>query len=300
MTWLNEGARVALVCLGALAVGLPAASARADDCAPVEESAGADALLEVADCRGKAGDLIGERTALGEALERLEAGDPRVTTVNLRLDALTKLIPQLTISLWDAAPEGTEVKLDGRLLDASEIGAPIEVNPGEHSVAVTAPGFEPAEIGVVARPNDTLEMTAMLKKGEKLTVVREVPAPAAPPGREEGWDPTPLGIALTVLGATSLIAAGITGGMFLRDRGIVDDECDEDALCTRDGVEAADRAEVLGTVSTVTAIGGGVLATAGIAILIGAAVSRDDDDGGEAWLPVVSPSELGLVYQGRF
>ena len=67
-----------------------------------------------------------------------QQGQAELTTVDAR-------VPQLRIDVLPANTEGLEVQVDGSVLNAALIGVSRPVNPGEHRVVATAPGFVTAE-----------------------------------------------------------------------------------------------------------------------------------------------------------
>lgn len=78
----------------------------------------------------------------------------------------------------------------------------------------------------------------------------------------------PLGIAALALGGAAVIAGLVTGGLAWDRKGIVDDACNEADQCHPEGIEAADEGRTFSTISTVTFIAGGVLAAAGVVLIV--------------------------------
>jgi tetratricopeptide (TPR) repeat protein len=99
--------------------------------------------------------LAGER---GDKLQRDEA-QRRASLLEPRLSRLTVRV--------DATMTGLIVRHDGAVIDASEFGTPIAVDPGEHVITAEAPGYEPFRATVrVQTSGDTaaLSVPALTKR----------------------------------------------------------------------------------------------------------------------------------------
>lgn len=79
---------------------------------------------------------------------------------------------ELRLSPGDAA--GLEVKIDGVVVPAAALDRPRPVNPGDHTVTASAPGYREAERSVAAAPGSRAVVV--------LSLEREVVPPAAPAG----------------------------------------------------------------------------------------------------------------------
>ncbi|WP_437299107.1 hypothetical protein [Sorangium sp. So ce426] len=77
---------------------------------------------------------------------------------------------ELRLSPGDAV--GLEVKIDGVVVPAAALDRPRPVNPGDHTVTASAPGYREAERSVAAAPGSRAVVV--------LSLEREVAAPAAP------------------------------------------------------------------------------------------------------------------------
>ncbi|WP_437534746.1 hypothetical protein WME79_11165 [Sorangium sp. So ce726] len=79
---------------------------------------------------------------------------------------------ELRLSPGDAA--GLEVKIDGVVVPTAALDRPRPVNPGDHTVTASAPGYRAAERSVAAAPGSRAVVV--------LSLERELVAPAAPAG----------------------------------------------------------------------------------------------------------------------
>ena len=72
-----------------------------------------------------------------------------------------------------------------------------------------------------------------------------------------------------------------------------DDECDEDGLCSQEGLDAVDGARTMGALNTASLIVALVASGAGLTLVL---TAPDDDD--VAVAPVIGPGFVGVA--GRF
>lgn len=178
--------------------------------------------------------------------------------------ALAREAPELRLVLPPDAPPGTTVERDGAAVPPEMLGKPILVDPGEHVVKAQAPG------------SSAVELRVRIGKGEKKTLTLEVkgaPAPAVQPAPAPALAPTPQApapgpaqgaptpdegpsgrrVAAYVaggIGLAGIIAGGVTGGLAIERKGVVDANC-EDTRCNPEGKDAADTLKRFGLVSTI-------------------------------------------------
>jgi len=76
-----------------------------------------------------------------------DLGDTEMRTkARLAIEELSTLVGRLTIS---GAPDGSAIEIDGKRVGQTPVAEPVEVNPGRHTVRVTAEDYEPFEIEVM-------------------------------------------------------------------------------------------------------------------------------------------------------
>ncbi|MCA9633261.1 MAG: hypothetical protein KC766_36670 [Myxococcales bacterium] len=238
---------------------------------------------------------------LGPALERAEARVARLEVA------------------FEARPEGMELRVDGRLV---EPGEPMELNPGEHSLVVSAPGW--------LRIERTLSLGAGLAR-LPLRLRPDVapspaasPEPASPPSAFEdrrAESPEPAGVSArtwVMIGESLTLGAALATGIAFALRGDHDQEtaelirgslgeltatCDdpgspvaESCAQLRDAERRSDDAALVSTVSFVTAG-----ATAGALILTAWLwPSQRSSRGATRLLPVGPRASWGLSSQFAF
>src|SRR5688500_208387 len=122
------------------------------------------ALFNVALVLRALGRLREARDAL-TALIALDGVDPtlRETAVMMRREAAVR-IAQLTLDRLPAASEALRLRLDGAPLDdARERPLRLEIDPGEHTLAVAYPGHELFEWRRVVRDGDRINVQIVLR-----------------------------------------------------------------------------------------------------------------------------------------
>jgi hypothetical protein len=101
-------------------------------------------LLNLAKCYEKNSQIASAWIRYTDAAERAAAaGKPEME--KLARDAAKKLEPlvsHVVVRLREQTPD-VEVRRDGEIVTASELGVPMPVDPGEHSIEATAPGRVP-------------------------------------------------------------------------------------------------------------------------------------------------------------
>jgi hypothetical protein len=249
-------------------------------------------LFELAECHEKAGELrtaVDQYGAYLKQVKRLDAAAramqrTQIDAAKKRLASLRVRVPLLTIEL-PGDPSEYVVKIDGEELSADALKFAQPINPGRHRIEVEMPD------GTVRR------FDAELAEGDSrvIDVARSsgtVSAPESeqeqePEGESEPASDDDSGIPLRTwayvaggIGAAGIIVGGITGGLAIGKKSTMDDNCDGEA-CNHDGKEAADEAQALALVSTISFPVG----LAGLAA------------GTLLWL--LSPSEDGSAATGR-
>ena len=103
-------------------------------------------LLYMARCRRNSGKLLEAKTLFERvSAERISGQSPpawhgAIADASAELIALRRAIPHLVVIVREGAGSGTRVRLDGRELAPSQLGKPIEVDPGRHFVVARDSG----------------------------------------------------------------------------------------------------------------------------------------------------------------
>jgi hypothetical protein len=174
-----------------------------------------------------------------------------------------------------SGPNVAEVRLDGETVPAAALGVRFACNPGRHALKASAVGFAPAEqaFALSEGGEQTIAVTLRaLPEAPPAPVVDERPAPpppAAPPAPEDRPSSvqTKLGITALALGATGLVAGGVTGILVLTRHASLDDAC-PNGHCSPAYASQLDTYRTLANISTIATIAGATGAAAGIVLLL--------------------------------
>ncbi len=165
-------------------------------------------------------ELLRARTLNQDTLgdERKKTLDEVITKT---IAALEPRVPKLRLGLSPRV-EGTAVLRDGVELPRGTLDDPIPMDPGDHTLLIRAPGFEPFEKTVTLREGETLALEVALAASPKVTT-----APPPPPA-------TRLPIWPFVTGSLGVVAVG--AGLGFRIDGFaaesaLDEGCGEDRVC---------------------------------------------------------------------
>ncbi len=291
----------------------------ADACPKLEESQridpGIGTLLFLAECQAQTG-----RTAsawanfLEAAYEAKNAGQSkRENAARAHAAALEPKLSRLTIIA--VVPPGLqlEIKRDGVVVSPSLLGTAVPVDPGEHTVSAGAPGRQPWQTKVTVNADAHQVSISVPQLAEAAPPPAEVPPPAPPlpaqpppppppPTPVIAPAPSPLppadvstgkgeragGVVLTILGAGGL-ATGAAFAAIAKQK--LDDSISQGCKSTTAGpvcpgisFDTRNTAHTDGNVATGALVAGGVLAGAGVGLLIASAVISRGGPRGSSWL----------------
>ena len=248
-------------------------------------------LMNLADCEEHVHHPAAAWSRWKEALEQLPPDDPRLPLARERAAAIEKLVPRLTLRLAKTKASAT-VTRDGAEVGPGALGIALPVEPGEHAIVVTAPGYEERRYTVSLREGESAEQP--IDAGAKL--------PDPPGDRRPLAAPSPGGTRRTVgyvlggVGLAALAAGGVTGLLAVAKKGDLDGNCYPKTVCNDAGADAAKSGRTFATVSTVAFITDGVALTAGTVLVL---TSRGGEHRIEAWLaPRVDPRGGGAAMVG--
>ncbi|NUO48712.1 MAG: hypothetical protein HOV80_07640 [Polyangiaceae bacterium] len=181
------------------------------------------------------------------------------------------------------------VSLDGVLWLDHLDGSPQNLSKGPHTLEVTAKGAAPEKKSIVIQAGE---------KGRKITISITTKAPEAePPNGAHVIGPWVVG----GVGVGALIAGAVTGGIVIHDHSVMEDNCDEkEGTCSQDGLDASERGQVLGPVTTSLLVAGGVLVAGGIVWFL---VAPDEaEPATTSWyvVPAISSHEASVVLGGSW
>lgn len=249
--------------------------------------------LELANALVQNKKLIEATQVLRAAVEAGQGGgwaDKKAAeTAQATLKELEPKIPWLAVKV-DGPPAGTaKLKVDGKDF---ELDNESPVDPGEHTVAAEAEGFERAEkrVDVKEGAHESVTLT--------LTAIASSAPP--PPAAEEG-DMMPALIAFGV-GGVGIVAGSIFGVLALTQTSDVQDACGADNKCPKSQGDALDSAKMNGTISTIGFVVGGVGVATGVVLLVlggdAPAAASVQTGAGLELTPWIGANEAGV--SGRF
>ncbi|MEJ7732156.1 MAG: hypothetical protein WKG00_23475 [Polyangiaceae bacterium] len=230
----------------------------------------AQVAFNIAECEEHLGKLL---AALGNyRLASSEAAAPNANApevakqVDARISALEARIPKMTIARGEGAETAT-IELDGVELGSAQIGSPIPVDPGPHTVLGKVNGREGARETVTLAESETKDVSVTIASAP---LPKEQPvAPTQPdvlPPPEIPGSKVP-GIVVTGLGVASL-GAGVV--FLILRQGTLDDLdelCGGDESCPPSAKSKADDGKLFTGLAEATIAAGVVGVAVGVVLL---------------------------------
>lgn len=201
-------------------------------------------------------------------------------------DALESQLPRMLIQLKVPGLAGLEVRRDGTPVPASLWGTPTPVDPGDHEIQVTAPGYQPWTSKVALPSGGTVvsvEIPALVpqvtshkspEKGDSAESPRSPgsstvrPGPGATEARH--WRPTQTaGVVVGGLGVVGLALGGYFGLRAQSRWSDAKESCPGLAACPNgEGPRAQKDASTMAQASTIAIALGGVALAGGITLWV--------------------------------
>jgi len=218
----------------------------------------------------------------------------------LELEAIQSQIPTLVVRVQGSPPAAVKLTIDGVSVSSELVGEATPVNPGAHRVEGVLGEFRAvSEVSVAER-----------EQKSALLVFPEATASAAEPAGSEASSPAEpgngppssekaassastrrtLGFVALGVGGAGLLFGGVTGGWAISKKSSLDNNpaCADDHSCPANVGADVDSYSTMRTLSSVGFIAGGVLAAAGVALVL----TSPRPDHGTALL--VSPNSVAL------
>lgn len=280
--WAQSDTKAASVAAFDDAQRLMAEARVADACVKFAESERLDpqlgTLLHLADCLEKNGRTASAWSAFREAAERAaQRQDPRQQLAEERARTLQPGLSKLQINVPASLdPATVQIERDKVAVGHALWGVATPIDPGPHTIVVTASGRRPWKtIAVVGADGSTAVVDVPELETEGVTPPRlpkTHPAPSPPKRREEG-DPAPNPPRWTAFTAFGVGAAGVVVGTIFglsskSKRDEAERVCPGNVCADSRGVDLADDAIFAGNVSTAAFVIGGVGLAAGTTLWI--------------------------------
>jgi hypothetical protein len=231
--------------------------------------------------------------------EGVAQGSPRSWSKALEdatkeVDAITARLPWVTISVL--GPTNPEVVIDSTPVPNASLGVKRPVNPGSHTIKASAEGFAPAEKTISFAEGQSVPVNLELEQAP--TEAAPVAAPQAPeaPAPSGSGRKTAAFVALGIGGA-GLAVGGVAGILAMSKHTQLKQHC-PDGTCDPDTQGAAlDSYHMVGNISTIGFIAGGVGVAAG-AILLLTQPKESAAPAAATWSPFIGVGSAGV--RGKF
>jgi hypothetical protein len=262
--------------------------------------------LNLAACYEKLGRLASAWAEFREAASiAARANDDREHVAREQVAALEPRLSRLTVKL---APGASMLELrvtrDGVVVVPATLDSAVPVDPGQHTLAATAPGYKPWETKVTVgaqKDSVVVEVPKLEKLPDAPTVVVTPGASPPPPVADEGDPGRSRKILAFVVGGAGLATVAAGGFFGLRASSKWDDAkkngCNDKGVCsTVTGKDALDTAKSSATISTVLTIAGGAAVAAGVVLYFTAPSARERS--ALRIVPLVGPDVVGIAAGG--
>jgi hypothetical protein len=162
------------------------------------------------------------------------------------LDALKPRLAWVTVVLKD--PPDATVKIDGTVIPPAAVGVKRAADPGFPEVSASREGYEPFTQTITVGPGEEKSIEVSLRKLPERVVARPTGDVYRP--RQKSDTRRVMTYVAFGVGAAGLVTGGITGGLFLRKRADLSDEC-EGLKCRRESGKKIETYRSFGTASAV-------------------------------------------------
>ena len=263
-------------------------------------------LLNLADCEEHLGHLARAWEAWKEALATLPPSDARLPAAKTRERAIESRVPRLTLTRAPGAPGETIARRDKVEIHAASFDVPLPVNPGDHTIVVTAPGREAKTTVVTMKEGET--RTLPVEPGPPLPLSSTTPpsstqslSPSTPPSPSTSTPPPspwrPLGFITGAVGLAGIGVGSAFGIAAISDKSTVDANCFGAKGCTQPGADAASAGRTNAILSDVGFAAGGTLLAVGVLFVLTHPARKT---GLVLPAPVVFARGAGVALEGEF
>jgi len=230
-------------------------------------------MARLAECEEQVKQLANARAHWQQAINLARTlHDDRLPKVESEFKRLDAVVPKVDVELGPAPSAGAALRLDSLDLGAASFGVPVPLDPGAHTITVTAPGKVDWQQAVQVLPDGKvtrLDVPALTDAPALVAVVPPLPsepvtiAPAAPSSRHS------FRVAAFVTGGVALATVGVGLAFGAVAKGDYDDSnrdgC-KGTSCSQPGYGERNDARTAGDVSTALVVAGGVLAAVGVTL----------------------------------
>ena len=242
-------------------------------------------------------DVASDAKKAGRA-DREAQAQKRVSALESRVPWMTLVVPPEVAALADLS-----VKRDGEPAPRADWGRKVPVDPGAHTIIVTAAGKKPWQTTVRALEGGSVEIhVSPLQDDAGKPAGAPATGPVAGDAPSPGRAPRIAGIAVGAAGVVG-IAVGAALGFVAKskwDGALAGCQGGDKTRCTPAAIGDGSGAAGLATGSTVSFIAGGALVATGLIVFLTAPSSKAPPSTGVRFVPIVGPGVASGVLEGRF
>lgn len=265
--------------------------------------AGVGTLVYLAECYSRSGKTASAWATWREAHAAARAAGQadRERMAKARADALEAELPRVTVVVR-APARGTEVKRDDVAVSEGTWGAPVPVDPGDHTFTAIAPGKRPWTSSIKIAAAQKVEVVVPALEDDA-TAPSPTPAPTpgavdAPPS-SGGWTAQRwAGVGVAGAGVVALGVGAFFGARAASTWGDVQDRCPSNRCADASGPSDVDSARTAGNVSTAFVIGGAALVAGGAVLWFTGAPKDKARTRGVRVVPAVDRSSAVITLGG--
>jgi hypothetical protein len=214
------------------------------------------------------------------------------------VSALEPRLSMLTISVAAGveAIEHLEIKRDGMAVGSGSWATPVPVDPGDHRVEASAPGYKPFT-ATVTLATDGAKEVVVVPVLERSSDVSEEVATGSRGNSRSGLRYA--GLAVGGAGVVGVVVGTVFGLRAIGLNNTSKGDCDAQSVCGPAGLASRQDSRSAGNVSTVAFVAGGVLLAGGATMFL---LGKPRSSQGMALraVPLVSSRELGIGFEGAF
>lgn len=193
-----------------------------------------------------------------------------VASARTEMEGLEAKIAWVIIEI--SGPSEPQVTIDGVAVPTASLGVRRAVNPGDHEVQASAPGYLPERERLSIKSGTSHGLLFELEptpdnaaSASARTTTNQ--APDGPDEADPGATQRTLGFVSLGVGGAGLVLGIITGVLAMGEHSELEEQCPNEE-CPESQQSTIDAYETTSTLSTVGFIAGGVLAAAGIVLVL--------------------------------
>lgn len=200
-------------------------------------------------------------------------------------DRLQREVPKLTVEVVGTQGEAVRVDIDGRSVDPARLGAPMGINPGEHTVSAHVGSQSVSQKITLARSETSRLALAVLTK--ESAAPPSTPAPKQAPRQQSVLPWLSMGV-----GGLGLVTGVVAGAIMLDAKSNLDNHCS--STCPEDQDSNLTKFRNARSISLIGYSVGFVGVGLGVALLV--------ERSGQSSAPVVAVGNgvAAVGYWGRF